>query len=469
MHHDSTPVSSSTNHHDSVPFPDLWLAPTPDGPVKASLTLPGSKSLTARYLMLGAFASGPSRLRAPLYARDTRLMMTALRTLGVRIEEVPGSGAFGPDLVMYPRLASSDYDDAARVPLAATGKIDCGLAGTVMRFVPFLAALTPGEWTFDGDPAARLRPMGPILDTLRALGVEIRGGENGMLPFTIVGQSTIAGGPVTIDASGSSQFISAAMLAAPHFENGLSLTHEGSKVPSVDHIRMTSEALRGLDVSVDDSTELTWSVGPGPISAFDIEIEQDLSNAGPFLAAALATHGTVTIERWPTNTTQVGDRWREYLPQLGATVELLPRKDGGQDLQVNGGERILGADIADSSELAPTLAALLALADSPSRLTGIAHLRGHETNRLEALVTEINRLGGNAQEIADGIEINPAPLHGGTWETYEDHRLATAGAVIGLAVEGVEVADIATTSKTLPEFPQLWANVVATASAVGAE
>ncbi|GAA2563280.1 3-phosphoshikimate 1-carboxyvinyltransferase [Neomicrococcus aestuarii] len=465
MHHDSTSVPSTLSNHDSVALPDPWPAPTPLGPVKVTLTLPGSKSLTARYLMLGAFAAGPSRLRAPLYARDTRLMMNALRTLGVRIEEVPGSGSYGPDLVIFPRLASSDYDDAARVPLAGSGTIDCGLAGTVMRFVPFLAALTPGEWTFDGDPAARLRPMGPILDTLRALGVDIRGGENGMLPFTIIGQETILGGPVAIDASGSSQFISAAMLAGAHFSKGLTLTHEGHKVPSVDHIRMTSEALRGLGVRVDDSKTLTWAVSPGNIDAFDIEIEQDLSNAGPFLAAALATHGTVTIERWPAETTQVGDRWREYLPQLGATVTLVPRPRGGQDLVVTGGETITGSEIADSSELAPTLAGLLALADSPSRLTGIAHLRGHETDRLQALVTEINRLGGNARELEDGIEIIPAPLHGGVWESYEDHRMATAGAVVGLAVPDVSVVDIATTSKTLPQFPELWDRVVATAAA----
>lgn len=469
MHHDSSTVPLTSSNHDSVKLPDPWPAPTPRGPVKVSLTLPGSKSLTARYLMLGAFAAGPSRLRAPLYARDTRLMMTALRTLGVRIEEVPGAGAYGPDLIIYPRFKGTDYDDAARVPLAASGNIDCGLAGTVMRFVPFLAALTPGEWTFDGDPAARLRPMGPILDTLRALGVEVRGGVNGLMPFTIVGKETISGGAVTIDASGSSQFVSAAMLAGPHFTRGLTLTHEGSKVPSVDHIRMTSEALRGLGVTVDDSTPLTWSVASGEISAFDIEIEQDLSNAGPFLAAALATGGSVTIERWPTQTTQVGDRWREYLPMLGATVVLVPRADGGQDLEVTGGERITGADVADSSELAPTLAALLALADAPSRLTGIAHLRGHETNRLEALVTEITRVGGVAREIEDGLEIEPATLHGGVWESYEDHRMATAGAVIGLAVPGVSIVDIATTSKTLPEFPQLWERVVSTADSVDSE
>jgi 3-phosphoshikimate 1-carboxyvinyltransferase len=216
-------------------------------------------------------------------------------------------------------------------------------------------------------------------------------------------------------------------------------------------------------VEVDDSVPNHWSVRPGPIRAFDVRIEQDLSNAGPFLAAALATRGTVRVPNWPAHTTQVGDAWREILPKLGATVTL----EGGT-LTVRGGTRITGADLPDTSELAPTVAALCALADSPSRLTGIAHLRGHETDRLAALVTEIRRLGGDAEETDDGLVIRPAPLHRGLVRSYADHRMATAGAIWGLAVPGIEVEDIAATGKTMPEFPAMWARMLGKHAPAGA-
>ncbi|NUP75073.1 MAG: 3-phosphoshikimate 1-carboxyvinyltransferase [Sinomonas sp.] len=412
----------------------------------ATVTVPGSKSLTNRYLVLAALAEGPSRLRAPLHSRDSALMVAALRALGATVTEVEGDGDFGPDLLITPLSQLAEVGTAA---------IDCGLAGTVMRFAPPIAALCRGDFEFDGDPHARVRPMGPVIDALAALGVGLsspQGGRPSSLPFTVHGEGSVPGGHVIVDASGSSQFVSALLLAGARFEEGLHLEHVGKPVPSLDHIAMTVSVLRELGVQVDDSIPNHWFVKPGPIRAFDVRIEQDLSNAGPFLAAALATRGTIRVPNWPEHTTQVGDAWREILPQLGASVTL----DGGT-LTVRGGERIHGAELADTSELAPTVAAICALADSPSRLTGIAHLRGHETDRLAALVAEITRLGGDAEETADGLVIRPAPLHGGVVRSYADHRMATAGAVLGLAVEGIEVEDIATTSKTMPEFPQMWA------------
>ncbi len=429
-----------------------WPAPFLETPLDATVTIPASKSLTNRYLVLAALADGESRLRAPLQSRDSELMIGALRALGAIITEVPGSGAV-PDLVVTPiPVVDGHLGDVT---------IDCGLAGTVMRFVPPLAALVNGAVTFDGDPSALVRPMGPIVLALEALGVRVEDGSNGFLPFTVHGTGRVQGGHVAIDAGSSSQFISALLMVGSRFAEGLHVEHMGDSVPSVDHISMTVEILRSVGVVVDTATPNNWVVPSAPIAAFDVVLEQDLSNAGPFLAAALATKGTVRIPNWPSNTTQVGDKWREILPHFGATVSL-------QDnvLTVTGGPEIKGVDIADTSELAPSTAALCALATTPSRLRGISHLRGHETDRLAALVAEINALGGNAQETEDGLIITPAPLHGGLFHSYHDHRMATAGAIIGLAVPGVEVENIATTAKTMPNFPAMWAAMVAQTAAV---
>ncbi|MFF1880992.1 3-phosphoshikimate 1-carboxyvinyltransferase [Pseudarthrobacter sp. NPDC058196] len=427
-----------------------WDAPFASRPINATVTVPGSKSLTNRYLVLAALADGPSRLRAPLHSRDSALMIDALRQLGATITEVPGDGSFGPDLHVVPLSASAP---------ATLTRIDCGLAGTVMRFVPPLAALRNGASVFDGDPHARKRPMGTIIEALKALGVAVSaedGSTPSSLPFVVAGQGSVRGGHLVIDASASSQFVSALLLVGARFDDGLHLEHVGKPVPSLDHINMTVAVLRGAGVSVDDSVPNHWVVAPGPIRAFDQRIEQDLSNAGPFLAAALASRGTVRIPNWPAETQQVGDLWRSILTSMGATVTL-----AGGVLTVTGGPEIKGGDFADTSELAPTVAALCALASGPSRLTGIAHLRGHETDRLAALVAEINRLGGDAEETPDGLLIRPARLHAGVVHSYADHRIATAGAILGLAVQGVKVEDIATTAKTMPDFPQLWAGMLA--------
>ncbi|MHA7305413.1 3-phosphoshikimate 1-carboxyvinyltransferase [Arthrobacter sp. TMN-49] len=433
-----------------------WPAPFSTTPLDATVTIPASKSLTNRYLVLAAIADGESRLRAPLQSRDSDLMIAALRAMGATITELPGSGAV-PDLVVTPIPAD-------HVAPKDGIRVDCGLAGTVMRFVPPLAALVSGAVTFDGDPAALVRPMAPIVAALEGLSVWVEDGEDGFLPFTVHGTGDVAGGHVRVDAGGSSQFISAMLLVAPRFTQGLHLEHTGDSVPSLDHISMTVAILRTVGVVIDDSTPNHWIVAPGPVAAFDVVLEQDLSNAGPFLAAALATRGTVRIPNWPANTTQVGDKWREILPQFGATVTL---EDGV--LTVTGGPEIRGVDIADTSELAPSTAALCALAATPSRLRGISHLRGHETDRLAALVTEINALGGNAEETEDGLIITPAPLRGGVFHSYHDHRMATAGAIIGLAVPGVEVENIGTTAKTMPDFPAMWAAMVSQTAAAGAK
>jgi 3-phosphoshikimate 1-carboxyvinyltransferase len=427
--------------------PGTWPAPVAGAPLAATVRLPGSKSLTNRELVLAALADGPSLLSAPLHSRDTALMIAALRSLGVGIEEVPGTGGFGPDLLVTPG------------ELAGGVSIDCGLAGTVMRFLPPLAALALGPVAFDGDESARRRPMRTTVDALRALGVDVNDDGRGALPFSLYGTGSVRGGEIAIDASASSQFVSGLLLVAARFEEGLTLRHTGDRLPSMPHIEMTITALAARGVEVSSPEAGVWVVPPGPIRALDVAIEPDLSNAAPFLVAALVAGGTVRVPGWPRATTQVGADLETLLPRFGARVA----RDGDA-LVVDGGEGVRGGaslpgvdlDLSRGGELAPALVALAALASAPSRITGIEHLRGHETDRLAALATELNGLGGDVTELEDGLAITPRPLTGGPWHSYEDHRMATAGAIVGLAVPGVEVDDIGTTSKTLPEFPELW-------------
>lgn len=432
------------NQGTELTTPGPWQAPTATRPLSATLQLPGSKSLTNRELVLSALAETPSLLRAPLHSRDTALMIEALRSLGVRIEEVDGAGAFGPDLLITPG------------ELVGSASIDCGLAGTVMRFLPPVAALALGPVAFDGDSAARGRPMRTTIDSLRALGVDVTDDGRGSLPFSLFGTGSVTGGTIEIDASASSQFVSGLLLAAPRFETGLTLVHTGEHLPSLAHIEMTIACLAARGVVVASPETGVWTVPAGPIRGRDVHIEPDLSNAGPFLGAALVAGGSVTITGWPASTTQVGAELITILRDMGGEVSL----EGGA-LTVTGTGVVHGIMLDNASELAPTIAAIAALADGETVLTGIAHLRGHETDRLAALAAEINGLGGDVTETADGLVIQPAALRGGLWHSYEDHRMATAGAIIGLAVPGVEVDDIATTAKTLPQFVELWTELLA--------
>jgi 3-phosphoshikimate 1-carboxyvinyltransferase len=417
-----------------------WAAPRATKPIDATVVLPGSKSLTNRYLLLAAIADGPSRIVAPLRARDTELMANALRTLGVEVAED------GPDWVVTPG------------PLRG-GAVDTGLAGTVMRFVPPLAALADGPVTFDGDEYARERPMATLLDGLRQLGVEVADGGRGRMPFTVHGRGAVAGGAVELDTSASSQFVSGLLLTAARFDKGVELTHVGAgPVPSQPHVDMTLEVLRAAGVDATETAPGTWRVAPGPVAAGAYVVEPDLSNAAPFLAAALITNGRVHVPGWPHATTQPGDALRDLLARMGADVHL---DDGGLTVTGTGTIRGLDADLRDVTELATVLAALAARADGPSRLTGLKHVRGHETDRLAALHRELTAVGADVVEEEDGLVITPAPLHGALWHAYADHRMATAGAVLGLAVEGVEVDDIAATTKTLPDFPGLWSTMLA--------
>lgn len=423
-----------------------WAAPLADAPVQATVAVPSSKSLTNRKLVLAALADGPSTLTSPLHSDDSARMIEALRTLGVGIELVPGDGAFGPDLHVTPPAA-----------LHGGVTIDCGQAGTVMRFIAPLAGLATGDVTITAHASALHRPMGEMIKALREIGADIDDGGHWALPFTVRGRGHVRGGEVTIDASGSSQFVSGLLLAAPRFDVGLHLIHSGSRLPSVPHIDMTVETLARRGIQVERPSANEWVVPAGVPRGRDAVIEPDLSNAAPFLGAALLTGGSVTIPGWPPASTQPGALLPEILSLLGARTG---RRGGA--LTVTGTRRIAGVDLdlSAASELSPTLFALAAFADAPTTLHGIGHIRGHETNRIDALIGNLRALGGEAEELPDGIRITPRPLHGGLWRAHHDHRIATAGALIGLRVPGVEVDDISTTAKTMPEFPQLWAQLL---------
>ncbi|MFD8547572.1 3-phosphoshikimate 1-carboxyvinyltransferase [Streptomyces sp. NPDC059649] len=446
---------------ESPAHPALWPAPVAPGAVDATVTVPGSKSVTNRGLVLAALSSEPGWLRRPLRSRDTLLMAEALRTMGVGIEETASSSSAGSAGV----VDQPGGGEAWRIipaGLHGPATVDVGNAGTVMRFLPPVAALADGPVRFDGDPRSYERPLGGVIDALRSLGARIDDDNRSALPMTVFGSGALEGGAVEIDASSSSQFVSALLLSAPRFNQGVEVRHVGAALPSMPHIRMTVDMLRSVGAQVDTpeagGEPNVWRVTPGALLGRDLVVEPDLSNAQPFLAAALVTGGRVTIPDWPEHTTQPGDALREIFTTMGGSCELTD-----QGLTFTGSGRIHGIDVdlSEVGELTPGIAAVAALADSPSTLRGVAHLRLHETDRLAALTKELNELGGDVTETADGLHIRPRPLHGGIFHTYEDHRLATAAAVIGLAVEGVEVENVATTAKTLPDFPALWTDMLA--------
>lgn len=417
---------------------NAWNAPYAPAPVHATVTLPGSKSITNRALVIAAHADGPSTLAGTLRSRDTDLMLSALESLGVGVDTDP-----------------ADPTRVTITPASMHGAvIDCGLAGTVMRFVPALAALADGKVEFDGDEQARTRPLHTILDALRDIGVDVDGSA---LPFTVRGVGAVRGGDVTVDASASSQFVSGLLLSGARFTEGLTIHHVGEPVPSMPHIEMTIDMLREAGVEVDTTVADRWRIAPGPVRAVDWQIEPDLSNAAAFLAAAAVAGGQISVPRWPARTTQPGAVIVDILEAMGCRSAVT-----GGVLTITGPGVLQGIswDMSAIGELTPTVAAMCALAEGPSELSGIAHLRGHETDRLAALVTEITRLGGGCRETSDGLVIDPAPLHGGLWHAYADHRMATAGALVGLVTEGVQVDDVQTTAKTLPDFPAMWAGMI---------
>ena len=417
---------------------EIWDSPQAVGPLDATVSVPGSKSLTNRFLVLAALADAPVTISGGLASRDSALMIGALDALGIGVD-----------------TADADAWIVTPGAIQGGGHVACGLAGTVMRFVPPMVLLADGPVTFDGDEGARVRPMGALLDALRALGAVVEDDGRGTLPFTVT-PGPIVAQEVTVDASASSQFVTGLLLVAPRLQGGLTIRHQGQHLPSLPHIDMTCAALRDAGVRVDQPDQTTWVVHPGPISLGNVRVEPDLSNAGPFLAAAMVAGGTVRIPGWPSATTQPGAMFPELLERMGARCSLA---DGV--LSVTGTGVIAGieADLSAAGEITPTIAALCALADGPSQLTGIGHLRFHETDRLAAIAAEVERAGGHCLAGDDSLKFAGLPLGGlkpAVMETYHDHRMATFAAILGLAVPGLQVRDVATTAKTMPDFPAMW-------------
>ena len=432
----------------SQPGQPPWRAPVAHQPVHASLRLPGSKSITNRALILAALADGPTTITGPLRARDTGLMAGALRALGASIEDAPGGWLVTPG------------------PMDHGAQVDVGNAGTVMRFVPPVAPLATGDVAFSGDPRAAHRPVGQLIAALTSLGASIDDGGRGAVPFTVHGTGQLSGGAVTLDASGSSQLVSGLLLAGCRYDKGLEVRHQGPPVPSAPHIAMTVGMLREAGAEVEESGQQgsgtgrpdAWRVHPGTLRPGTVRVEPDLVNSAPFLAAALVSGGTVTIADWPATTTQPAGHIVNLLTRMGAACELTA---GGMTVTGTGSIQGMVADLRDSNEVTPVLTALAALASSPSVFTGIAHMRRHETDRLAALATEINKLGGQVTELPDGLEIHPRPLTAsGVFDSYDDHRMVMAAAVLGLAVPGLTVANPGTVAKTFPAFTSLWAEML---------
>ncbi|WP_234985755.1 3-phosphoshikimate 1-carboxyvinyltransferase [Demequina sp. NBRC 110051] len=423
----------------------VWPAPAASGPLDATVEVPGSKSLTNRFLVLAAMADAPVTIRGGLRSRDSELMIAALRALGQDVND------------------SGDEWTVTPAPVRGGGEVFCGLAGTVMRFVPPLVLLADAPVSFDGDPEARVRPMGPLLDALRALGATVDDEGRGTLPFTVTPPASVPS-EVEVDSSASSQFVTGLLLVAARLPHGLTVRHTGATLPSLPHIDMTCETLRGAGVRVDQPDERTWIVHPGALALGDVRVEPDLSNAGPFIAAPLVAGGTVRIPGWPSQTTQPGALFPEILERMGATCSL-----DGDVLSVSapglagGGIRGIDADLSPAGEITPTIAALCALAVGPSTLAGIGHLRGHETDRLAAIAAEVTRVGGVCVADDDSLRFEGLPESGlkpAAMESYYDHRMATFAAIIGLAVAGTEVVHVGTTAKTMPDFPEMWTGML---------
>lgn len=447
--HGYSPRADETSS--DAPQPTAWRAPVAVSPLDARLSIPGSKSLTSRELVLAALADGPSRVLSPLHSQDSERMVGALRALGAQIEPSPGEGPFGDDWIITPPA-----------PFAGGSEIDCGQAGTVMRFVAPLAGFAHGDVRLTAHETALHRPMGELIRALRDIGLDIDDGGHWSLPFVVRGHGHVRGGEVHMDASRSSQFVSGLLLAAPRFDVGLHLIHTGERLPSLPHIEMTIEALAHRGVHVERPAPNEWIVAPGAVRAKDVTIEPDLSNAAPFLAAAMIAGGSVTIAGWPAHSTQPGALLGDLLHRAGARVA---RRGGAFTVTRTAPLRGFDVDLSAAGELAPTIVGLAALADGPSNITGIGHIRLHETDRIRALVDGLNELGGEASELPDGIRVVPRPLHGGLWKSHHDHRMATTGALLGLSVPGIKIDDLSVTAKTLPQFEQLWNSMLAGSSA----
>lgn len=405
------------------------------GPLDATVSLPGSKSLTNRALVCAALADGTSVLAGALRADDTEAMLDGLAALGVVV-----TPDWAADTVSVVGCAGRPPGDVALV--------DARLSGTTSRFLLPVAALGTGLRRVDGANRLRDRPMGPAMDALRALGAELHEvGAPGHLPVEVVG-GTLAGGEVAISGDVSSQFLSGLLLAGPAMRTGLTV-RVTTELVSRPYVDMTVAVMTAFGAEVERPDDRTWVVAPQAYRATSYVVEPDASAASYAFAAAAIVGGRVTVEGLGTESLQGDLTFVDLLEQMGARVQ---RSTDRTVVEGTGTLRGIEADLSQVSDTAQTLAVVAAFARGATRITGIGFIRGKETDRIAAVVAELRRAGVDAVEEADGLVVHPGPIRPATIETYDDHRMAMAFALLGLRAPGIRIADPGCVAKTFPGY-----------------
>lgn len=410
----------------------------PRRPLAASIRVPGSKSITNRVLLLAAMATGRSTISGVGLNDDTRRMAAALGTLG-----------FG--LAVDETAARIVVDGRGGAIPVRGGDLDAGGAGTAMRFLLGFLTLGRGRFRLDGNQRMRERPIGPLLDTLAALGISVRAErDNGCPPVVIeIGEGGVSGGAARVDAAVSSQFVSALLMPAPLWPRGLELTVSGGAARPF--ITMTLALMERWGASATTSGSEIVVPGHQRYSAQkNFEVEPDASSASYFAAAAALVGGSVMLDGLRADSVQGDIEFMKLLERMGAGVEW--REDG---VKVSGsGKNLAGVDVAmgEMPDLVPTLAAIAPFCSSPTRIRSVSFIRHHESDRLHALATELQRLGASVHEYEDGMLIEPSRIGATAVETYDDHRIAMAFAVAGLKTSGIRIKNPGCVSKTYPDF-----------------
>lgn len=396
----------------------------------ATVVVPGSKSITNRALACALLADGPSELTGVLFADDTEAMLGVVDSLGGK-----------PRIDRQQHSVTVQGSAGALTP--GPRDLDVRMSGTTTRFAIALAARGTGAYALDGHPAMRARPMGTAAAALRSLGVSVDGDQ---LPLTVTGG--LHGGSVSVPADISSQFASGLLLAAPGLDDGLDLTLGGAVV-SKPYLDMTCTVMRSFGAEIDADGTRYRIPATSRYSGTSYHIEPDASAASYFFGAAAVTGGRVRIDGLGPDALQGDVAFVDVLEQMGATVTR-----STDSLEVQGPPQLRGIeiDMADISDTAQTLAAIAPFADSPTRVTGIDFIRNKETDRIAAVVNELQRLGIDAREEADGFLINPGEPQPGTIQTYDDHRMAMSFALVGLRCDGIKIADPDCVAKTFPTY-----------------
>jgi 3-phosphoshikimate 1-carboxyvinyltransferase len=409
-------------------------------PLDATVTVPGSKSITNRALIAAALADGPSELIGALHSDDTRYMAAALHALGVTVESDEANARFR-------------IEGGGGTFTAPQADLFVGNSGTTMRFLTAALPLGQGRYRIDGVPRMRLRPIAPLLAALNDLGADARSEAGSGCPPVVVHAAGLRGGQTRMAGDLSSQYFSALLLSAPYARDGVAVDVIGDLV-SKPYLPMTAAVMAAFGVTADLDT-VTWRqirVASGQRYAGRLyHVEPDASNASYFFAAAAVTGGRVRVEGLGRDSTQGDLRFVDVLAKMGAEVEI---GDGYTEVRgpARGDLRGADLDLGPISDTAQTLAAIAPLASGPTTIRGIAHARLKETDRVSALATELRRLGQDVDEFPDGMRITPRPLQPADVDTYDDHRMAMSFAVAALRVPGIRLRDPACVAKTFPGF-----------------